>query len=95
MLIKPTVGRVLWAFGLPGLKHDSYQPFAAQIAYVWSDDLVNLTYYDHQGQQLTASSVRLIHDNTGVPDSHNTEVNGYTGYCVWMPYQVGQAKANS
>lgn len=74
---------------------DLTQPFACQIAYVWSDNLVNLAYYDHNGQALSQTSVLLKQEGDGIredlPDGHD----GNEPYCTWMPYQVGQAKTNA
>lgn len=78
-MITPTVGRVvLFHQAVP---HD--QPYAATIAYVHSDRMVNLSVVDHSGVQFGTTSVPLLQDGDPVPE------NGY--YCEWMPYQKGQA----
>lgn len=92
-MIKPTVGRVVWGWNLRGTKIDNTQPFDTHITYVWSDHLVNVAYCDHNGQQLTLTSVKLRqgdeYDHKQGPDVHD----GSEPYVSWMPYQVGQAKA--
>jgi hypothetical protein len=90
-MIKPTPGRVVWYrpsvedyasmttfHGVPS------QPFAAIVAYVWNDRLVNLTVSDQGGRTHARTSVPLVQE--GDP--------AFAGgrYCEWMPYQVGQAK---
>lgn len=85
-MISPTVGRMVWfwpsrAEGEP----KPSQPYAAQVAYVHGDRMVNLSVVDPNGKQFAATSVKLLQDDDAEP-SH-----GY--YCQWMPFQVGQAKA--
>ena len=57
------------------------------VAYVWSENLVNLTVSDHYGKTFGMTSVQLV--QTGEPRPEN----GY--FCEWMPYQVGQAAKHS
>lgn len=80
-MIKPTVGRVVWYVPAPG---DTIpcgdQVLAAHIAYVHSDDCVNLMVIDMHGDTHTRSSVTLVQD--GAREG---------SYCTWMPYQKGQA----
>lgn len=64
----------------------SDQPMAASIAFVHSDDCVNLSVIDHQGAQHAVHSVRLVQEDEPLP--------GAITHCKWMPYQVGQARAN-
>lgn len=93
MIIKPTVGRVVWyrpsEYDVNGgmmtaFSGDEPQPFIGHVAYVWSDRLVNLVVYDHTGEAFRRTSVKLIQEGD----------EPYIGeaYCEWMPYQVGQAK---
>lgn len=77
-MIKPTVGRVVW-FWPAGAKVE--QPFAATIAYVHSDSMVNLSVIDANGNQFAATSITLVQENGGTT----------LPYCCWMPYQQGQA----
>jgi hypothetical protein len=76
-VINPTVGRVVLFH--PDAPHD--QPFAATIAYVHSDRMVNLSVIDANGFQFSKNSVTLIQDDDAYPAE----------YCEWMPYQKGQA----
>lgn len=94
-MIKPSIGRVVWyqpgdgsgardgfvqhggAFGA------SRQPCAAIITYVWSDTMVNLVVFDHNGVTHQRTSVDLRNDAPSLPTA--------TQYCEWMPYQKGQA----
>lgn len=81
VIIKPTVGRVVWYWREPPTKPDQ-QPEAATVAYVHSDSLVNLQVIDHNGVACSATSVPLRQDGEGVPNC---------SFCEWMPYQKGQA----
>lgn len=91
-MIKPTVGRVVW-FTPPGDTAESGfvgysdQPMAAIIAYVWSDSCVNLHVIDHNGAGHSRTSVPLIQEGEPKPQL------GF--FCEWMPYQIGQAKAQA
>ncbi len=91
--IVPTVGRVVW-FWPPKTHMGQYlftvygeQPCAAQVAYVHSDNMVNLSVFDHAGQHHSFPSVHLINDGEPAPEAG--------GYCQWMPYQIGQAKRST
>jgi hypothetical protein len=54
------------------------------IAYVYSDNLVNLAVFNSNGEAENATSVTLIGQNDPKPE--------FSRYCEWMPYQVGQAR---
>ena len=88
-IIKPTVGRVVWFHpseftGEAGFaRHQDGQPYAAIIARVWSNILVNLTVFDANGAAHSRTSVPLVQDGGGAPQADS--------YCEWMPYQKGQA----
>lgn len=88
-IIKPTVGRVVWFHPFSSsaeanfARHQDDQPYAAIIARVWSDQLVNLTVLDANGTPHSRTSVYLVQEGEGIP------VGGF--YCEWMPYQKGQA----
>lgn len=72
--MKPTVGRVVYY-----RDHEmSDQPCAAQIAYVHSDDVVNLSVLDRFGVQHSRTSISRGEGNY---------------QWDWMPYQVQKAKA--
>ena len=84
MVIKPTVGRVVWFYPY---SHEDFpkqpnQPLAAMVACVWSDTCVNLVVFDANGYPHSKASVFLYQGDGDKPDS---------GYCEWMPYQKGQA----
>lgn len=86
MLIKPTIGRVVW-YWPPGRPHTE-QPNAAIIAFVHDDQVINVAGFDHDGQLFSVHNVLLIQD----PESYGNPSGG--GWCKWMPYQVGQAMRN-
>lgn len=86
--IPPTVGRVLWFYpsqrtGESGFaRHADGGPYAAIIAHVWDDNMVNLAVFDANGVAHSRTSVPLIHVDGVVPDY---------AFCGWMPFQKGQA----
>lgn len=82
-MIKPTVGRVVlyWPSTVQE-GSDTSQPFAATVAYVWNDRMVNLSVTDHNGRQFGVTSVPLLQDG-------DVRTGGMC--CEWMPYQKGQA----
>lgn len=85
-MIKPTIGRVVW-FYRAGLqqKSEGIQPMSAQIAYVHTDSMINIGYFDHNGMACAYTSVPLVQDGEAPPE-------GSFPFCEWMPYQIGQAK---
>ena len=91
-IIPPTVGRVLWLWNAPGVTLSDVQPFDAHIVFVWNDRLINVGYHDHTGDTFKLSCVELRQEPLaeGRPDCHDKCT---PPYAVWMPYQVGQAKA--
>lgn len=80
MIIKPTVGRVVWFHKYNGVSgHQG--PLAALVTKIHSDTCVNLVVFSETGVPFGETSVVLIHNE-----------DTYTGnYCCWMPYQKGQA----
>lgn len=86
IVIPPTNGRgVLY---VPGkydgvFQSDPQQPLAAMVTHVHTDRMVNLVAYDSNGNSHGLTSVPLIQPGDTVPEA------GY--YCMWMPYQIGQA----
>jgi hypothetical protein len=82
-MITPTIGRIVWFTPASGsmVSHRD-QPLAAIVAYVWNDHLINIAYWDANGAFNSATSVPLVQDDDSLPASF---------YCVWMPYQKGQA----
>ncbi len=87
MKIVPTVGRILYYS--PGVgdavPHDGKVPIPAIIVRVWSDSLLNLTVFDHNGNSHARTSVPLVQEGGDVP------VSPSCAYCYWMPYQIQQA----
>jgi hypothetical protein len=85
-LISPTVGRVVlfWPYLRDG-ETPRDQPFAASVAYVWHDRLINLGYVDQNGLAGAATSIPLLQDDE--PAVLYTR----GGYAEWIPYQKGQA----
>lgn len=92
-VIAPTIGRKVW-FWPSGLTHilgarlvnlSPEQPMDATVVYVHGERLVNLLVLDHSGVPFAVPNVPLRQpsDDTAPEAAH----------CVWMPYQVGQAKA--
>lgn len=84
-IIRPTVGRVVW-YRPPGHPVDA-QPCSAQIAYVHTDQMVNIGWLTPNGESKAATSVYLDQGVRPRPDYVKD-----SGYCQWMPYQVGQAQ---
>ena len=85
-MIKPTIGRVVWFHPSSNVAEVGFYPnatCAAIVAYVHSDNMVNLAVFDGNGAVHSKTSVRLIQDTDEAPKG------GY--YCEWMPYQKGQA----
>lgn len=79
-MIKPTVGRVVY-FHQYGVDDDS-EPWAAIIAHVHSDRLVNLMVVTPQGATAMRLCVELVQEGEPPKDS---------AFARWMPYQIGQA----
>jgi hypothetical protein len=59
-------------------------PFAAVIAYVHSDTMVNLAVFDGNGVAHSRTSVELAQDG-------GRKISIGEMHCEWMPYQTGQA----
>lgn len=82
-MIHPTVGRQVWYRPrVDELAHAHSQHFAATVTHVWSENCVNLQILRENGQPLCKTSVILAQDRMAQP-----------GEAEWMPYQIGQAKA--
>jgi hypothetical protein len=84
MIIKPSIGRIVWYWprSLDGYKAD--QALAAIITLVHSDHVVNLVAFSPTGVSIPRINVYLAQDSVDHPYQSN--------YAQWMPYQVGQAK---
>jgi hypothetical protein len=95
MIIKPTVGRVVWYYpdasdrthnGSPVQSLDKAVPFAATVTYVQGDDSVNLAGVDHVGTPFTRLYAYLAQEGEPRPSG---------GYACWMPYQTSQARKHA
>lgn len=93
-MIKPTIGRIVWftppldevGAVLQGgfvYNHTVDQPCVGLVCRMWSERSVNLTVFDHNGNQHRFYSVQLLQDNDERPKL------GF--FAEWMPYQKGQA----
>lgn len=85
-MIKPTVGRMLHYYPASedgGASITFGRPLAATIAHVWNDSCINIAYLDTSGVWRSKTSVLLVHEDD--------DARPGAGYCVWMPYQKGQA----
>jgi len=80
-VIKPTIGRVVLVQRRPG-STDITQAEPALISYVWSDTMINVGGFDHNGTPFAFTSLRLLQDDEEAPEHC---------YAEWMPYQKGQA----
>ena len=86
-MIKPTIGRIVWYYpnGYPlgdGERTVSLsEPRAAIIVKVWSDRMVNLGFWDPNGDTGAATSVQLVQPGDPPP-------NCGVGFCEWLPYQI-------
>lgn len=86
-MIKPTVGRVVWYYGGKDFFKPPYQPLAAIVCFVETDDLLNLTVFGSKGECFPRERIRLVQDvekaaaTDNLPDSE---------FCTWMPFQKAQ-----
>lgn len=99
-MIQPTIGRKVWyrpsaydKAGRFGMQHYGDQPLDATIVAVWGDRCVNLKVIDHAGTDFAITSTRLLQEGDEPPKDEDG--NNLGSYAEWMPYQVGQAKANA
>lgn len=72
--------------GIEGVCSDARQPMAAIVAFVHNDKCISASVIDHHGNTFPVHGVRVRQD--GDPDDSRP-------YVAWMPYQVGQAKAQA
>lgn len=92
--ISPSVGRIVWYWpsqdeinaGRIAYESQSMQPLAAQVAFVHSDRMVNLSVVDHCGNQFRRTSVQLVQPGDEEP------LSSQTAYASWMPYQIAVAQ---
>lgn len=87
-VIVPTIGRQVWYWrrrrNVRELEDDSLQPEAATVCYVWDERMVNLRVINKDGHSRAETST-VLRQPDDEPPAHD--------YCEWMPFQVGQAKA--
>ncbi len=83
--IKPTVGRMVYyvAYGTPGGEYKAGAERAATITQVNDDGSVGLCIFNPSGLFFNPS---IPYDDSESPKA---------GTWHWMPYQLGQAKANA
>lgn len=88
-IIKPAVGRVVWFHPSKNSaesgfsRHTEGEPYAAIVAHVHSDTMVNLSVFDANGVTHSRTSVTLVQGDADAP--------AYGFYAEWMPFQKGQA----
>jgi len=78
--MKPSIGRVVWYYPA---NHGDGQPWPALIAYVHSDERINVGGFRYDGTPFNDSDVALYLPDSAVPSEGP--------YCTWMPYQVSAA----
>lgn len=90
-MIVPTIGRQVWfrpsAVAADVMTLYSDQPCAATVIHVTDERCVSLSVLDHRGHQHVFAGVKLLQDDDVPPTDGN--------YAEWMPYQVGQARAQA
>lgn len=91
--MKPTIGRKVWLWvnsGTAVAVRDANQAVDATVIFVGEEDKIDVDYTDHAGQRGVLKDLVL----TEPAGSEAHDPSGSTApYCTWMPYQVGQAKA--
>ena len=86
-MIQPTVGRIVWYYpaGYPLGDGERAvmlaEPRAAVIVKVWSDRMVNLGFWDPNGDAGAATSVKLLQPEDAPPACG-------VAFCEWMHYQI-------
>jgi hypothetical protein len=91
MRIVPTIGRVVhfWpAVHYLEQRPADAQPQAAIVAYVHGEECVNLAVFSPGGEVTPMTSVRLQQTDSDPIDPRDA-------HATWMPFQVGQAKAQA
>lgn len=89
-VIEPTIGRKVHfypngsAFHSNPLCIDQSKPMDADVVYVWTNRMVNLTVKDHIGQVHAFTSITLRQPDDAIPQG---------AYAEWMPSQAEQARA--
>ncbi len=80
-------GKVVQFAGDADAPQSTQQPLLGFVCYVHSDELVNLLVIDHTGNGHSLTSVPFIPAGVPVPKDGP--------YAYWMPYQVGQHRAQT
>lgn len=86
-MIVPSIGRVVWFYAHKGQKDNGDQPSAALVVFVHNERLVNLATFDKYGGICGWQGVTLVQEGDETPEA--------SAFCMWMPYQIGQAKRNN
>lgn len=99
-IIPPTVGRKVYyrpskhdTIGVGAMNVSPDQPLDATILAVWGERCVNVQVLDIMGKPFTKTSALLL--QPGDPQPVDLDGNDAGGYVEWMPFQVGQAKAQA
>lgn len=103
-IIPPTIGRKVWfrpnGVNVIGNKIlsaidaadtlDALQAMDATIVCVIDNQTVNLLVVDHAGESHAARGIRLVQPLAGdlIPPEGSC-------YCEWMPFQIGQSRAQA
>jgi hypothetical protein len=87
-MITPTNGRIVWYTPATNADRNISQldpsaQLAAMVVHVWDDRTVNLVVFTSEGYPVSRSEVTLVQPDDMAPEDGR--------YCVWMPYQLGQA----
>ena len=84
-IIKPTIGRVVWFWPVRAgaYQKDPAQPLAAMVAFVHSNNRINIGYIDSSGMHACRQHVLLVQPGEEIPNE---------SHCTWMPYQIGQSR---
>lgn len=82
MVIKPTVGRVVWFHRFNRITKVWSGPLAAHVCKVNDDGTVNLFVLSELGCPQAETDCLLLQDGDAIPDPKACGV-----YCEWMPYQ--------
>jgi hypothetical protein len=80
-MIQPTIGRVIWFYPTAD---SSGQAQAAFVIYVHGDRMINVAGFNHYGTAFSQNSCQLVQEGDSEPTG---------AHARWMPYQMGQAKA--
>ena len=80
-MITPTIGRVVWVIR-PRDTNDIKQAEVGLVTYVWSDHMINVSGFDHNGMPFVLTSLSLVQDDEPKPEGN---------FACWMPYQKAVA----